>query len=197
MGWDTEVIIIAENIQTRDDAKNISEQIFENDSKCYGQALVYIIENQNSCSLFFTYERRKYLPYWVIEKISVEFINVEFTLLGSCPDFLAGPAGHVKIKNGKIIDSYGIWEGNKQTIRIQLITNPRQNPALTFEWYKWKGNENRLREDFIKDFPLTWCNGNYSDKIIPIQDTQELIDEFVSVNKGEIPNNWKIHENLK
>src|SRR6187551_3527069 len=110
MGWDTQINILAENC--KDEYSKIARLIYEKDAKDYihnGFSKICFKKNENTSALFFTYERRKYLPYWIIQGISNVYKDVPFTIVASCPDFINGPAGIVKIISGEIIDSYGFF----------------------------------------------------------------------------------------
>lgn len=184
MGWDTQIIIIAQGIEAKETAVRIAEQIFEKDSKGYGKESVFIV-NHPDLALYFTYERRKYAPYWVIREISNQYPEVIFTLLGSSPEFIGGPGGIIRIKNGAIIDSYGIYGEN--SIRLEVLESPVENMDSIYEWYKSNGPEQAYRTRFTSEFPLGWCEENFSEKIIPIEEnglrSQIERDEQQEVNK--------------
>ncbi|MDF1695327.1 MAG: hypothetical protein P1U56_05830 [Saprospiraceae bacterium] len=169
MGWDTEIVILAEHCQDTKQAIQISKQIKEKDA--YGPPSVFVNDGKN---LFYHYERRKAAPYWVIKEISQTHQDVCFTILASCPDFVGGPGGIIRIQNGEIIDSYGIGELNIPTIRIEILIRPLHYIPLIFNWFKWNGSENDLRMKFCETYPLGWSNDRYADKLIPIEDTKEL-----------------------
>jgi hypothetical protein len=168
MGWDTEVIIIGERIESKKIAIKIGEEIFEKDSKRYEKEYFFTSNSDIGHSIFYTYERRKYVPYWIIQEISKNYQNVSFTILGTMLEFLCGPGGIIRIKNGEIIDSYGIW--GESSLRYQILDAPLENKRIIFEWFKTNGLESQLRNKFLNDFPLGWCNDNFVDKIIPISD---------------------------
>lgn len=170
MGWDTQIIIIGENIETKETAKNIGKQIFDKDSKRYGKESFYIIEETSNISIFYTYERRKYAPYWYIEEISKTYPNVNFVILGSMLDFLCGPGGLFKITGGKIEDSYGIW--GEESTRHRIICNPKEFKYKIYDWFKMDGKENELRINSIQEFPLGSCNNNLVDKVIPLDESE-------------------------
>lgn len=170
MGWDTEIIIIAESIESKESARSIGGQIFNKDSKRYGVESFFVARINLDYTLYYTYERRKYAPYWVIQEISKVFPTVSFTLLASSPDFLCGPAGIIKIRNNKIIDSYGIWGEN--SVRHQIIESPIASKKFIYSWYKNIGLEEKLRNKYVNEYPLGWCDERYSEKIIPIDDVQ-------------------------
>lgn len=185
MGWDTEVIIIAEKIKSVESGKRIGRLIFEKDSKNYERELFCIIEEEKEISTFYAYERRKYLPYWVIEKISMETKDVKFTMLGSCPDFIGGPAGLMRIENGKIIDSYGIGRLKIKSIRKEIISHPKKFKKLIFDWFRIGGKEQKLRNFHLEKFPLNSCDDNFVDRLIPIEDTPSLKNRFEESQESE------------
>jgi len=198
MGWDTEVIIIAEKVKSVNSVKEIGILIFEKDSKYYEQESSYIIQEGNEFSLFFHYERRKYLPHWVIKEISSKFKDVSFTMLGSCPDFVGGPAGIIKIKAGQILDSYGIGSAKQKLIREEIVSNPNKYKELIYDWFKSEGKEERARLSFIDKFPMMWCNDNFVDRLIPIEDTDYLEKAFKSQSEtNQINEKWTIQPNFK
>ena len=63
MGWETEVIIIGEGIESKDLCIKIGNDIFEKDSKRYGKENFYIASSNLGYSIYYTYERSKYAPY--------------------------------------------------------------------------------------------------------------------------------------
>ena len=172
MGWDTQVVIIAENIESEVVSKKIGKLIFEKDSKRYESESFYLIEEELTTSIYYSYERRKYAPYWLIEEISKIYPSITFTVLGSMLDFLCGPAGIFRIKDGKTLDSYGIWGENSR--RYKIIADPIENRFEIYNWFKQAGKESELRMKFISDFPLGSNNDNLVDKLIPIEETLEL-----------------------
>ncbi|WP_299623659.1 hypothetical protein [uncultured Tenacibaculum sp.] len=64
MGWDTEITIIAENIDNRNDIKKLKELIYEKDGKSYEMNSSF---EKDTNTLYYHYQRRKYAPYWVIQ----------------------------------------------------------------------------------------------------------------------------------
>lgn len=187
MGWDTQIIIIAENIDSIEESKIIGKQIFDKDSKRYGKESFYIIEENTNYSIFYTYERRKYAPYWSIEEISMTYPKAKFTILGSMLDFLCGPGGLFKIIDGKILDSYGIW--GEDSKRHRIICNPKEYKYLIYDWFNSSGRENEHRIKTVQTFPLGACNDNLVDKIIPIDESEvsSIIDKKESVRNRK---NW-------
>lgn len=171
MGWDTKVTIIAENCNESqfDIAKSIQvRDPWEYPFACFKQF-------EGSSTLFFTYERRKYLPYWIIQEISILYENVLFTVIADCPDFICGPAGLVKIVNGQIIDSYGFL-GNRQTITVD------PNPEILLKWFGKNGYEEVIRKKYLEIYPMNWCNDNYSDRIIEFTKSElDALDMLLSL----------------
>lgn len=51
--------------------------------------------------VYVSYERRNYLPYWVIQELSGQYPSLYFTALGSSPGFDSGPAGLIRIRHHK------------------------------------------------------------------------------------------------
>ncbi|TCI89999.1 leucine-rich repeat domain-containing protein [Tenacibaculum sp. M341] len=175
MGWDTDIIILAEKVNDDKEINSITDKIFEKDAKSYGKSSVFFI---NSNTLIYHYERRKYAPYWIIQEISKEHKNVLFTILASCPEFLGGPAGLIRIKNGDITDSYGINMNSEDAIRYKLITNSLQYLPLIYEWFGYNGKESALRIEHLPNYPKGWCDENFVNKIIPIKETNELKEKY-------------------
>ena len=128
MGWDTQVIVIGEKIESKESSINIGEQIFNQDSKRYGKESFYLEKTEKDYIVYYSYDRRKYVPYWVIQEISKKYPRVSFTILGSMLDFLCGPGGIIKIEKGEIIDSYGIWN----SIRQQILDSPIKNRKIIY-----------------------------------------------------------------
>lgn len=167
MGWDTQINIIVESITYEE--KIIASELYEKDAKSYFHngisfAKFKHLEN-NSKVLFYTYKRRKYLPYWIIQDISSKFKNKYFSVIGSCPDFIGGPAGLIKVFNGEIIDSYGFL-GERQNIS----RNP--NPELLFQWFGKDKYEENYRETYIDNHPKLWVDELYSENIIDFSKEQ-------------------------
>ena len=181
MGWYTEVILIAENLDSKKQAFELGKQIFDNDSRSYSKETFFIINTNKEFAIYYHYERRKVLPYWIINEISKQLKHVKFTLIGSCPDFISGPGGLIRIKEGEILDSYGIWQSNH--LRNHIIENPIQFKRSVFDWYKSTGLEETLRENYISKFPKIWCEGDYVKRLIPIGGEKEL-SELIHKNTG-------------
>ena len=187
MGWDTEITILAENLKNEDEATLIAQLIFDKDAKSYGTNSSFI---KSSGTMFYHYERRKYAPYWVIQEISNTHKNIDFTILASCPDFVGGPAGLIRISKGEIVDSYGIGEVSKSIIRETIITEPLNYIPLIQEWFGFNGLEGKLRLEYISEYPKGWCNQNYADKIIPIPEIDELKEKYSRDYSNLKKSNW-------
>jgi len=186
MGWYTNIIIIAESIESKESSIKISEQIFTKDSKSYEQETLFISQTN---SIYYTYERRKCIPHWIIKDISNSYPNVSFTVLISMPD-ICGPSGIIRFKNGKIIDSYGIYGENSK--RQLILDSPIDKRLFIYEWYKIGGMEQKLRTNFLDKFPLGWCEEKYSKKIIPITE-----EDFNNLDKIEQNKSfWEIQPNF-
>ena len=188
MGWETEVIIIGEGIESKDTCIKIGNDIFEKDSKSYGKESFYIASSSLGYLMFYTYERSKCPPYWVIEEISKIHTDISFTILGSMLEFVTGPAGLIRIKNGKIIDSYGIWYIDQKGKRYEILNSPVKNKEIIFEWFKTDGLESELRSKLSNDFPLDSSTDNFIDKIIPIDENQFNIKSERKVDWIKQPN---------
>lgn len=188
MGWDTEIVIIAESIKSKEISIKIGKEIFNTDSKRYGKESFYVIETNPNFAIYYAYERRKYAPYWIVQEISKNYKNVSFTILGTMLDFLCGPGGIIKIQNGVIIDSYGIWGEN--SMRHQVLNSPIENKQTIFDWFKTNGLESKLRLNFLNDFPLGWCDDNLVDKVIPI-DEDRFKDQIENNKEEKQKINWE------
>ena len=176
MGWDTTVIILAERLSSKEMAKELTEVIHEKDAKFYWnrEHSVWKTYTEVGFALFYSYERRKVAPGWIIEEISEIFENVEFTILASCPEFICGPAGLIRIRNREIVDSYGIMSEQTIDYRYEIILNPSKYRNILVNWYRKGGKEEQLRDRFIDNYPLDWCNRNYVDKLVPIHRYEDL-----------------------
>ena len=193
MGWETEVIIIAESIESKEIAHEIGHQLFLQDSKYYEKEDFYIFPHDSSYAFYYCYERRKYLPYWVILEISKNYSSTRFTLLGSMIEFLCGPCGLIRIQNGNIEDSYGIY-GDSQLDHQRVLNSPVKHRKIIFDWFRKGGKEEEIRMKHLNEFPLGWCDDNFTDKIIPI-DAKELIEKIENV-PHKIPD-WEKQERFK
>lgn len=157
MGWDTQNSIIVEDLQCN--VKIVAMDIFEADAKHYfhkgtAYAIYKQIENGSSV-LFFTYERRKYLPYWAIQEVSKKHVGAYFTILASSLNFINGPGGLVKILNGEIIDSYGFWEE-----RQSILNKP--DAELLWQWFGKHKAEALIRERYLDTNPKRWVEDDYA-----------------------------------
>ena len=189
MGWDTEIIIIAENVTDNREVIEIIKSIYDKDAKSYEQSTCFLKpqESKNDTrSFYYFYERRKVIPYWELEKISKAFPHVYFTALGDCPEFICGPAGIIKIYNGEIYDSYGL-----DGLRQKLLHKPDQNALKIYGWFQRGGFEDTLRLSYLEDYPRDWCDALYSTKMIPIQDTEELKEMIERNPEMPIANGWR------
>ncbi len=194
MGWDTEIIIIAEGIESKETSLRIAEQIFDKDSKGWGKEAYYVARVNSNYSIYYTYERRKYTPYWAIQEISKVYPSVDFTVLGDMLDFLCGPGGIIRMKNGQIIDSYGIYGEN--SMRHKALGSPVKEMHNIFNWFKYGGKEEEIRNEFSEEFPFGWCEGNYSEKIIPI-DEDEIKFPFENGKEEKKQLNWEKQPTFK
>jgi len=183
MGWGNYVIIIGEKIERKNSAKEIGKLIFEEDSKKYEKELFYIIHEKNYFSIFYAYERRKYLPYWILQEISANYPKIEFAMLGDCPQYLFGPGGLIRMHKGKIQDSYGIIP-DRNLLRYLIISNPVKYKFQIYDWYRFEGKEKKLRQKFSSKYPLKWCDENYDERLIPIANSEEL--NFIIENESSL-----------
>lgn len=166
MGWDTNIIIIAEGSQA--EAFFCADYIYRQDAVHYTDSenpyrALLSGNSQTGFRLYIDYKRRKYLPHWIFTGLAALRRDVELTILASCPEFLAGPAGLLRIKAGSIRDSYGITG-----IRQRWLETPQ--PDFLTAWFGKDGREEPLRMAWVDDYPCRWVEENYSDYIIPIDD---------------------------
>ena len=194
MGWDTEIIIIAESITSKEASLKIGEQLFDRDSKGWEQETFFITQIDSDYAIYYTYERRKYAPYWAVQEISKLYPNVAFTILGDMLDFICGPGGIIRIKAGNIIDSYGIYGEN--SIRHKILSSPIEEMHNIFDWFRSGGIEEKLRAKFLDKFPYSWCEGSYSEKIIPIDENKAKF-QFENGNDEKKQLNWKKQPTFK
>jgi hypothetical protein len=186
MGWDTQITVLAENTGGRH--FEIARMIFEQDAKNYLQYDFYKIcfrKLPNDTVLFFTYERRKYLPYWVIQEISAVYKSVIFTVIASCPDHISGAAGLVKISNGAITDSYGFFDER------QAITE-QPDPEIIFNWFGTKKCEETIRQKYLSVFPMIWCDEDFTNNVIDFTDSESRqLEELLAKNRIiDVETNW-------
>lgn len=178
MGWDTQIIILVENIQNEE--KEISSALYESDAINYFHQKTSCAKYKNcsneSKTLFFTYKRRKYLPYWTIQEVSIKYPEKYFTVIASCPDFILGPAGIIKVSNGEIIDSYGFWE--RELEATQFLQDPL--PEVLYEWFAKDKFEEQFRELYIDKHPKQWIQELFAQNIIEFTDmqNQKFIETF-------------------
>jgi hypothetical protein len=169
MGWETQIIIIAENCADTHFA--IAKLLSEKDR--YEPPKAYFQRKGDNYTLLYSYQRRKYLPYWVVQNISSIYKDALFTVIADCPNFIGGPAGLVKIVNGEIADSYGFW-GKRQDV----ITH--QNPELLFKWFGENGDENLIRQKYLDVKPKSWCQDDYVGKLIDFTELElEKLDTLM------------------
>jgi len=190
MGWDTQVTIIAQNTQGA--CFNIARLIYEQERSFihdYAFKRVCYQEQAEDTVLFFTYERRKYIPYWVIQDISANHKEVEFTIVADSPDFLAGPGGLVRIRAGEIYDSYGFWDKRQDLASGDFAETPDYvDPDLLFHWFGKGKTEELIRQRYTEGSPMYWCDGNYVNNPVDFND-EELagLEAFIK--------RWKEEEN--
>jgi len=198
MGWDTQINIIVEDI--REEELEIAKEIFEGDAETYyhnGISFIkYRVCEDGSKVLFFTYERRKYLPYWAIQEVSKKFSSQYFTVIGSSPDFISGPAGIVKIAGGEILDSYGISERfENHLVTTEQFEKP--NPEILFQCFGKNKLEETIREFYLESFPKQWVDEAYADNILEfkakeMEQFKDLAERFKNTNAWmEISPNFK------
>ena len=176
MSW-TQVIIIAENVKEK--KFDIFSRIQEEDIKLFNQDGTFFskykqIDNRDEV-LMITYERRKTIPYWLFENISQLYPTIYFTVLGSCC-YDGGPGGIVKISNGQIVDSYGIFDK-----RQDILSNP--NPNIVFEWYKREGFEMCFRNYRLLEYPFKkFDEVNFNDTIDFSENEIKELDDLIEKN---------------
>lgn len=185
MSWDTQINIIVEDIINEE--AEIARELFNSDAKTYyknGISFVKYREADNGKTvLFYTYKRRKYLPYSTIQDVSKKFYDKYFTIIGSSPGYLCGPAGLVKIFNGEIIDSYGFTERfGDITETIRILENP--NPELLFQCFGKDKIEETLREYYLDKRPKQWIDEKYYDNILDHNEEEKKL--FKNTNTDTI-----------
>ncbi len=167
MSW-TQVTILIEGV--KDEKFDIAKIIFKEDIHLFLPNENYFsrfksMDTKNDV-VFITYERRKHLPYWVIQEVSNVYKNAHFTVIANSPEYDGGPAGIVKIQKGQIKDSYGFWGKRQET-----LINPE--PELIFEWFKKNGYEEFYRDKRILIQPKKWIDELYHKNIIDFDDSEE------------------------
>lgn len=171
MGWDTQVTILCERVEKLDTVMSFFfEQDARNYQKKHGRTQIFTRDR----TLFFSYERRKYAPYWVVESLSRELPKVLFTLLSDSPEFLGGPGGLVRIKGGRIRDSYGLI-GERQ----ELLEMP--HPEQVYRWFRCGGPEEKSRLKEGPDHPEGEEHWDYVSRIFENDlddDVTKLLTEF-------------------
>lgn len=181
MGWDTQIIIIVENIQNEE--KEIALDLYKSDAVTYFHEESFISKfklcHNGTKTLFFKYERRKYLPYWTIQNVSLKYHDKYFTAISSENDFNLGPAALIKIVNGKIIDSYGFWE--RELIASEFLENPV--PEILYQWFSKDKLEEQFRELYTDKQPKKWIEDSFAKNIIEFTDEQnqkfiEIIENY-------------------
>ena len=188
MGWDTHVIVIGENIETKKKAKLIVDLYFENEWSYFQPTSCYIIE-ENHYSRFLHYERRKITPVEILLNVSEKNPNSKFTMLASCPDFIAGPSGIIRIEKGIVIDSYGNL--NRESNRHNILFEPIKNKNIIFEWFKTNGPEEELRNLFEKEYPKNWVEDDFASKLIPIEEGDRF-EELINRNEiSKVIRGWE------
>ncbi len=140
-------------------------------------SFLYSRTNKTKKVLYITYLRRKYLPYWVIQEVSKKYNSIYFTVIASCPDFIGGPGGIVKIEDGQILESYGFF-GKRQN----MLNNP--NPDLIFTWFKKGGYEETYRNKKINIHPKKCDVDSYIDNLVDFTDSEENEIDNVSISAG-------------
>ncbi len=186
MGWDTQIVIIVENII--DNVQEVASDLYNADANgYYGKGVCFVKyrhSNDGTKALFFTYERRKYLPYWAIQEVSKKYPEMYFTAVGSSPDFLCGPSGLLKIINGEITDSYGFFERAQE-----ILSAPRAEPL--YRWFCKDGFEERFRSLYPEKPRDMNVTDNYVDNLIEFDEDQnrKLDDLLTGTGSDEV--HWK------
>lgn len=173
MGWNTQISIIVEDIGC--EYLDIAEQIYTKDAKSYwGNGFNNILFTKSSLDykLFITYNRRKYMPYWVIQDISYIYKHAYFTIIAESPEFILGPSGIVRITNGKIIDSYGFSDELRSN-----IVNDSPNIYAIINWFNKKGQEEYIRQkaEYISKQPMKWIQEDFMNNLLDF-DENELLE---------------------
>ncbi|MET3028370.1 hypothetical protein ABXT06_16945 [Flavobacterium sp. UW10123] len=183
MGWDTQIIIFVENIQNEE--KEIALDLYGSD-KNFITGLFFAKSkfcSDGTKAIIFTYERRKYLPYWTIKEVSLKYTGKYFTAIASSPDFILGPAGIIKFFNGEIIDSYGFWE--RELVATEFLENP--NSEVLYQWFAKDKLEEQFREFYVDKQPKKWIEDSYRENIIEFTDEQN--QKFIEIIENYKTNN--------
>ena len=186
MGWDTQINIIVENITNEE--SEIAIKIFDGDAISYfgnGSSFIKWRETENGKKiLFFTYERRKYLPYWTIQEVSKQFSEKYFTVIASSPDYVGGPAGVVKVENGEIVDSYGFFERLENISDImKVLENP--DAELMYQLFGKNKIEENIRESYLEKNPKCWIEEKYYENMINFDENEKKkFAEVIENKKG-------------
>ena len=189
MGWDTEVILIAEQFDLKQDALDAIMLFHQEDGGRWEKPSCYLIEENGRFNFYFHYERRKATPFWVVQPMSEKWLKTSFTLLGSCPDFLAGPGGIARISTGEIVDRYGIYDQWEPKSRQLVLYEPAQYAQLIFHWFRVGGPEASIRATWEKNFPKDWCDTDYAEKLIPIS-ADERFKEQLAFYDQDVNPDW-------
>ena len=115
------------------------------------------------------------------EELERKFKDKYFTVVASCPDFICGPAGVVKIVNGEILDSYG-FAGERQ----KILENP--DPELIFQWFGKGGFEEEYRNLHADQHPKKWIEELYAQNLIEFSPEQEneLLEYIKLTTLGQV-----------
>jgi len=101
----------------------------------------------------------------------------------------------VRIADGTILDSYGIWDCISESIRESMICEPRKYLPLIYDWFKPGGPEEKLRMTHLDKFPKSWCEDHFADNVIPITDTAELLRLYRLDYSDPVVHGWVYQEN--
>jgi len=194
MAWNTTVIIIVQHIDSKERALELGKQFFEQDSKRFNPETLYVINVQDSYSIFYSYQRNKRLPSSIIKSHSKKNPKLHFTLVGTALQFDCGPGGVIRIKNGEIIDSYGITPDDSK--RKVMMNDISEHYKWIYGWYVWDGIEMQLRNEVIDKVPLGSCNNDYCEKMIYIPETK-VLEEYNILKSKERILEWTKQESFQ
>jgi hypothetical protein len=93
-------------------------------------------------------------------------------VLASCPDFISGPAGIVRIVSGEIIDSYGFFG-----VRKDKLENP--DAELIYQWFGKGRQEEKIRNLYEDQHPKMWIDERYIENLIEF--TEEVGRKYESI----------------